>query len=112
MVTSSDDRVVEDPRGLARALGRLQRTDKPIASGRKGHGRNHHSNQRERLYVRSRPLHARFGNVGSDRYHKVTTMIVESAGRVVEEFLSMAGRVRNRWLVRAMTDAGMSASLP
>ena len=111
MATCSDGTVVENPRVLSGALRRLRRVDKAIARSRKVHGRNSHSNRRERLYARRRRLHARVVNVRSDCHHKATTATAKSAGRVVVETLNVAGMMMNRRLSRAVADAGMSGFL-
>ena len=111
MATCSDGTVVENPRVLAGALKRLRRVDKAIARSRNVHGRNSHSNRRERLYARRRRLHAGAVSVRNDCHHKATTVIAKSAGRVVVETLNVAGMMMNRRLSRAIADAGMSGFL-
>ena len=111
MATCSDGTVVLNPGALAASLKRLRRLDKVIARSRKVHGRNNHSQHRERLYARRRKLHARIVNVRNDHHHQATTAIAKSAGRVVVETLNISGMVRNRRLARAIADAGMSGFL-
>ena len=111
MAALSDGTVVKNPRALAGTLKRLRRVDQAIARSRKAHGRNNHSNRRERLYARRRRLHARAVHVRNDHHHKATTTIAKSAGRVVVETLNVAGMMRNRRLSRRIADAGMSGFL-
>lgn len=111
MAMRSDGTKVENPKALSSALQELRRVDKAIARSRNVHGRNDHSNRRERLYTRRRNLHARIVNVRNDNHHKATKAIAKSAGRVVVETLNVVGMLRNRRLARAVADAGMSGFL-
>ena len=111
MATCSDRTVVDNPKALSSALSQLRRVDKTTGRSRNVHGRNNHSNRRERLYARRRRLHARVVNVRNDNHHKATTAIAKSAGRVVVETLNVAGMLRNRRLARAIVDAGMAGFL-
>ena len=99
---------MQNPKALAPALKRLRRLDKAIARSRNVHGRNVHSNRKERLYCRRRRLHARVTNIRNDAHHKATTMIAKSAGRVVIEDLNVAGMMLNRRLAKALVDAGIA----
>ena len=85
----SDGTTVTNPKALASGIKQLRRLDKAIARSRNVHGRNDHSNRRERLYTRRRNLHARIVNVRNDNHHKATTAIAKSAGRVVVETLNV-----------------------
>ena len=111
LAVCSDGRVVENPRALKPALRRLRELDKAIARSKNTHGKNQHSNRRERLHVRRRRLHARIVNVRNDCHHKATTAIVKPAGRVVVEDLHVAGMMGNRKLARALADAGIAGFL-
>ena len=111
MAMCSDGVTVENPKALASRIKQLRQLDKAIARSRNAHGRGNHSNRRERLYARRRNLHARIVNVRNDNHHKATTAIAKTAGRVVVETLNVSGMVRNRRLVRAIADAGMSGFL-
>ena len=71
MATRPDGTVVENPKALTAALKRLRHLDKAITSSRNVHGRNVHSNRRERL-------HARVVNVRNDNHHKATTTIAKA----------------------------------
>ena len=108
--TSSDGRMVANPRALAGTLKRLRKVGKAIGRSHKVHGRNNPSHRRERLYARRRRLHDRAVIVRKDIHHQATTMIAKSAGRVVET-LKVAGMMRNRRLARAIDDSGMSGFL-
>ena len=111
MAVCSDGRTVANPKPLAVALKRLRRVDKAVARSRNVHGRNNHSNRRERLHAKRRRLHARIVNVRNGNHHKATTAIAKSASRVVVETLNVAGMMMNRRLARAIADAGMSSFL-
>ncbi len=111
MAVCSDGRKVENPKALKGALGRLRQVDKAIARSRSTHGKNNHSNRRERLHDRRRRIHARIVNVRSDNHHKATTTIAKCTGRVVVETLNVSGMLRNRRLAGSIADAGMSGFL-
>ena len=111
LAVCSDGTVVENPKALGPALRRLRTLDKAIARSRNVHGRNNHSNRRERLLCRRRQLHARVVNIRSDCHHKATTAIAKSAGRVVIEDLNVSGMLGNRKFSRALVDAGMAGFL-
>ena len=111
MATCSDGTVVDNPKALTDALGRLRLLDKSIARSRSVHGKSNHSNRREELYAKRRRLHARIVNVRDDNHHKATTAIAKSAGCAVVETLNVAGMMKNRRLARAIADAGMSGFL-
>ena len=55
MATCSDRTVVDNPKALSSALSQLRRVDKTTGRSRNVHGRNNHSNRRERLYARASP---------------------------------------------------------
>ena len=105
----SDGTVVANPRALARGIRGLRQVDRAIARSRNVYGKANPSNRRERLHARR--LHALVVNVRSDRHHKATTAIAESAGRVAVETLNVAGMVRNRRLSSAISDADMAGFL-
>ena len=111
MAVCSDGARVENPTALASGGGRLRHLDKAIARSRNVHGKAVHSNRRERLYARRRPLHARVVNARGDDHHTAATAIVKSARRVVAETLNVSGMMRNRRLSRDISDAGMSGLL-
>ena len=50
LAVCSDGAVYENPKALRKAQGRLRRLDRAIARSRNTHGRNRHSNRRERKY--------------------------------------------------------------
>ena len=102
---------VENPKALNAASRRLRQVDKAIARSRNVHGKNNHSNRRERLYVKRRRVHARIVQVRNDNHHKATTAIAKWAGRVVVETLNVSGMLRNRSLARSIADAGMAGFL-
>ena len=111
LAVCSDGMKVENPKALKTALRRLRQVDKAIARSRAVHGRNNHSNRRERLYSERRRIHARIVNVRNDNHHKATTTIAKCVGRVVVETLNVSGMLRNRRLARSIADAGMSGFL-
>ena len=111
MAECSDGARIANPKPLASGIRQLRRLDKAIARSRNVHGRNNHSNRRERRHAKRRRLHARIVNVRNDNHHKATTAIAKSAGRVVVETLNVAGMMRNRRLARAIADAGMAGFL-
>ena len=111
LAVCSDGLKVENPKALKIESRRLRRVDKAIARSRNAHGKNNHSNRRDRLYDKRRRIHARIVNVRNDNHHKATTTIAKCAGRVVVETLNVSGMLRNRRLARSIADAGMSGFL-
>ena len=97
MAECSDGARIANPKPLTSGIRQLRRLDKAIARSRNVHGRDNHSNRRERRHAKRRRLHARIVNVRNDNHHKATTAIAKSAGRVVVETLNQphgATRVR------------------
>ena len=109
LATCSDGRVVENPRALGPALKRLSRLDKSIARSRNAHGRNQHSNRRERKYRQRETVHARVRNVRNDAHHKAASAITaKPVGKVVVETLNVSGMMKNRRRSRALADASLA----
>ena len=107
LATCSDGTVIENPRALRSVLKRLRRVDKAIARSKNVHGRNNHSNRRDRLYCHRRAIHARASSMRNDVHHKATSAIAKSAGQVNVETLNIVGMMQNRSLARAFADAGV-----
>ena len=88
----------------------MRRLDKSIARSRKTHGKNQHSNRRERKYRLRETAHARVRNIRNDAHHKAASAITATpVGKVVVETLNVSGMMKNRRLARALADASLAA---
>ena len=109
LAVCSDGAVYENPKALRKAQGRLRRLDRAIARSRNTHGRNRHSNRRERKYRLREAAHARIVNIRNDAHHKAASAITaKPVGKVVVENLNVSGMLRNRRLARALADASLA----
>ena len=79
------------------------------ARSRNAHGRNQHSNRRERKYRQRETVHARVRNIRNDAQHKAASAITaKPVGKVVVETLNVSGMMRNRRRSRALADASLA----
>ena len=109
LAVCSDGTVYENPQALRKSLSRLRRLDKSIARSRNAHGRNQHSNRRERQYRLRETVHARVRNIRNDAHHKAASAITaKPVGKVVVETLNVSGMMKNRRLSRALADASLA----
>ena len=109
LAVCSDGTVYENPKALGKSLSRLRRLDKSIARSRNAHGRNQHSNRRERKYRLRETVHARVRNIRNDAHHKAASAITaKPVGKVVVETLNVSGMMKNRRLSRALADASLA----
>ena len=109
LAVCSDGAVYENPKALRKAQGRLRRLDRAIARSRNTHGKNRHSNRRERKYRLREAAHARIVNIRNDAHHKAASAITaKPAGKVVVENLNVSGMLRNCRLARALADASLA----
>ena len=108
LAVCSDGAVYENPKALRKAQGRLRRLDRAIARSNT-HGRNRHSNRRERKYRLREAAHARIVNIRNDAHHKAASAITaKPVGKVVVENLNVSGMLRNRRLARALAGASLA----
>jgi putative transposase len=109
LAVCSDGTVYENPQALRKSLSRLRRLDKSIARSRNAHGKNQHSNRRERKYRLRETVHARVRNIRNDAQHKAASAITaKPVGKVVVETLNVSGMLQNRRLSRALADASLA----
>ena len=108
LAVCSDGTTFENPK----ALGRMRRLDKAIARSRNTHGRNVHSNRRERKYRLREAAHLRVRNIRNDAHHKAASAITaKPVGKVAVETLNVSGMLKNRRLARALADASLAGFL-
>jgi putative transposase len=91
---------VANPKHLARKLRKLHRLEREKARRVKG-GANR-ARTRRQIAVQ----HGRVARARRDHHHKLALMLVRDNQAVHVEDLNIAGMVRNRWLARAIHDAG------
>jgi putative transposase len=96
----SDGRVFANPKHLSAAQRRLTVASRAYARTKRGStGRRHAAD-------RLANLHARVGHLRLDALHKLTTNLARSHSVIVIEDLHVSGMLRNRFLARAISDAG------
>jgi putative transposase len=95
----SNGRVIESPRFLRRAEGRLRRSQKAMSRKQKD------SKNRNRARIRVAKAHARVADTRRDWAHKHSTQIIRENQAVYVEDLCIKGLVRTR-LGKSVRDAG------
>jgi putative transposase len=100
LATLSTGEPVEGPKSHARALKRLRRANKALARKRRG------SANARKAKRRLGRLHAGIANVRREATHKLTTRLAKTFRTIAIEDLNVRGMVRNRPLVRAVSDGG------
>ncbi|WP_198407032.1 RNA-guided endonuclease TnpB family protein [Nocardia terpenica] len=94
------ERVTDLPRAFAAGLRQQRRLARAVSRKRKG------SAGRRRAVARLARHHHRVRNVRQHFLHQVSTRLVKTHDRLVLEDLNTAGMLRNRYLARAISDAG------
>ena len=107
MAITSDGVEYANPRPLADALSSLRSVNKAIARSRNTHGKNKHSNRRNRLYSTRRRIYERIANIRKNAHRNAASTIAKSADVVCVETLNVQGMVKNRKLSRALSDAAL-----
>jgi putative transposase len=105
LAVTSDGRVFENPRALAKMQRRLQQAQRALARKQKG------SQNRIKARKRVAQLYYRVFCIRQDALHKATTEIVRSADVICIESLNVAGMLKNHKLARALSDASLSEFL-
>jgi putative transposase len=108
LLTGVDDAgeviTIDGPKALRASLRRLRRASRAHSrTARGGANRGKHAGRLARI-------HARVANVRADALHKATSGLAEHYETVVAEDLNVAGMIRNRKLVGAISDQGFGAA--
>jgi putative transposase len=98
----SDGIKIESPKPLTKSLQRLRRLSRSHSRKKRG------SNNRKRSAMRLARLYRNIRNIRTDFIHKATTMLAKTKSAIVVEDLSVRNLIRNRYLARAISDAGWS----
>ena len=99
-VADSNDRRIENPRRLKRALRRLAHAQRVVSRRKKG------SRNQEKARIRVMRLHRKVRRQRDDFVHRLSHHYAESQGRVIVERLNVRGMLRNHHLARDIADAG------
>ena len=100
--TTETVEAVPNPKPLGRWQRKLARQARQMARRQPG------SRRRARTAASLARTHHKVANARRDSLHKLTSRLATTAGTVVVEDLNVAGRVKNRHLARAISDAGFS----
>jgi putative transposase len=103
LLTLSDGHVFENQRTTKRFERRLRRLNKSLARKKKG------SRNWKKAKLRLSRLHYRIRCTRKDYLHKVTRWIADGYSDVCVEDLNAKGMVRNRRLVKSISDASFGA---
>jgi putative transposase len=99
LVTSDGERIA-NPRNLARKAHNLASYQRRLARCQRG------SSNRSKAKIKVARAHRKVRNARRDFLHRTTTTLVRSADVIAIEDLSVKNMVRNRYLARAISDAG------
>ncbi|MGW5381306.1 RNA-guided endonuclease InsQ/TnpB family protein [Nocardia sp. NPDC003963] len=99
-------RIDDPPEPLAAGLRRQRQLAKALSRKQKG------SHNRKEAAARPALHHHRIGAIRRHFLHQVTNRLVKTHDRLVIEDLHIAGMLRNRYLARAIGDAGWADFAP
>lgn len=102
LVALSTGEKIANPKHDTRELRSKRRLSRSLARKVKG------SKNREKARVKLARLHAKVADRRRDYLHKLTTRLVRENQAIVVEDLNVRGMMRNRYLARAIADAGWS----
>lgn len=104
-LTTSDGEHIANPRFFKQELPKLKRLGRAVSRKKKG------SKNRKKAVVRLQKAHARVANCRHDHKHKTSFELVHRYGTIAVEDLNITGMLKNRWMSRAISDAGWSGFL-
>ena len=102
LAVTSDGKIFDNPRALAKAQRSLRVRQKSVSRKVKG------SINRRKAVARVARVHRRVANIRKDAIHKMTTAITKLASVIVVEDLNVSGMLKNHCLARALSDASLS----
>jgi putative transposase len=102
LIADSDGNLVENPKPLEAALGRLARAQRVVSRRKKG------SNNRKKAVSRLSRLHRKIRRQRDHALHTLSAAYAKSHGTVVVERLQTANMLHCRPLARRIADAGWS----
>ncbi len=102
LAVTSDGKVFDNPRALAKSQQTLRVRQKSVSRKVKG------SANRRKAVARLARVHRRVANIRKDAIHKMTTAITKQAYVIVVEDLNISGMLKNHCLARALSDASLS----
>ncbi|WP_327113755.1 transposase [Nocardia sp. NBC_01730] len=93
-------RIIDPPKALAAGMRKQRRLAKAVSRKLRG------SSNGRRAVARLGRHHARVRNIRQHFLHQVSSVLVKTHDRLALEDLNIAGMLRNRYLARAISDAG------
>ncbi|WP_330272937.1 transposase [Lentzea sp. NBC_00516] len=99
-LVTSDGHRISNPRHLDRKARNLARHQRRLARCERG------SNNRRLAKAKVARAHRKIRNARQDFLHRTSTALVRAADVIMIEDLNVEGMLRNRFLARAITDAG------
>jgi putative transposase len=97
---------IDGPKSLRKDLKHLARANRELHRRKKG------SKNRNKSQIKVARKHQRIANVRKDWWHKTTTDLCRKNQTVVIEDLRINFMLKNRWLARAASDAGLGMFKP
>jgi putative transposase len=102
-LTTSDGKVVDNPRFLKRELPALRRAQRAVSRKKKG------SKNRRKAVKVVRVLHAHVANQRHEHHFKTALNLIRCYGLIAVERLNIRGMLRSQWMSRAISDAGWAS---
>ena len=102
-VADSDGNTTQNPRCFKEAAKRLRRVQRKTARRKKG------SNRRRKAARQAAKVHLRVARQRKDHAHKTARYYVDRYAFIAVEDLRVENMLKNRYLARAIADAGWSA---
>lgn len=105
LATLSDGTVIENPKRLKKASGKLKRAQRELSRREKG------SKNREKARLKVARIHRDIANARRNSTHQATTKLVRDCDFLAAETLSVQKMQQNHRLAGAIADAAMSEFL-